>query len=340
MVPDTSAGSVDDGSALALSRRSLLAAGGATLASAVAGCSDSTPARGWNTVDTPVGDALYDVVITQAGPYAVGGGGAVLTRADDAWTAVTKQGPGEEGNTLYGADVSDGGRQLWFCGGSGAVGAYDTLDERLTDFSAPEGKTSSWADVAVAGRAGNERVALVNSSGEYLPGKNRNGTVEWGTVTKPTGGESASAVDLVGRRAFVADTGGTVARRAFRARSDNRERRWTAIGIDDTGAELTDLVAFEHDLVLTVTDGGEVFDYDGHAWMRDDVTDGSLRAVDRRGGRGLVAGAEGRIFALTDHAWTEQETPTGTTLHGCALGTDQYVDVAVGEGGTLLERFG
>ncbi|WP_436928781.1 twin-arginine translocation signal domain-containing protein [Halosimplex halobium] len=323
-------------------RREFLAtAGSAAAAVGLAGCGNRTVPHGWLDVGAPVDGALRDVAVTTAGPHAVGEGGAVVSRRGDAWRTVLGNGPAGQGNGLHGVAVTDDGRRVWLAGESGAAGAYDPVSDTLTDVSGPAGHTSTWTDVAVAGRAGSERVALLDGSGEVLPGRARQGTVRWGELTKPTGGEPGTAVDAVGRTTVVTDAaGGVYGHTGPVAPAERDEPGWTTMGLRGVETALRDVVAMEPDLITAVTDDGAAFDYDGYGWFRTPVADGALHAVDRRADDALTAGVDGAVYELADHSWQEADTPTGATFHGCALGTDAYADVAVGANGTVIERFG
>jgi len=325
-----------------LTRRRFLAAGAtATAAVGLAGCGNRTVPHGWLDVGAPVGGALRDVTLTTAGPHAVGEGGAVVARQGDAWETVVENGPAGQGNGLHGVAVTDDGRRVWLAGESGAAGAYDPVSGTLTDVSGPAGHTSTWTDVAVAGRAGSERVALLNGSGELLPGRARQGTVRWGELTKPTGGEPGTAVDAVDRTTVVTDAAGGVYGHTGPVDPTERdEAGWTTMGLRGVESAIRDVSAMEPDLVTVVTADGAAFDYDGYGWFRTPVAEAALHAVDRRGDDALTAGVDGAVYELADHAWQRADTPTSATLHGCALGTDSYADVAVGANGTVLERFG
>jgi hypothetical protein len=320
-----------DGSSL--SRRAVLAGVGAA---GLAGClsgGDSGPERhGWIEVGSPVGDPLYDVVVSAEGPFAVGGDGRIVSREDDDWTTVVADGPGGDANALEAAAITDDDRRVWIAGSSGALGHYDVVEGELTDLSAPNGKTSSWAAVAVGGRAGSETVYLANSSGELLGGEVREGEVDWGDVTKPSGGESIAAVAVGDGRAFVADTAGGVYSRVQGA--------WQTVGIDGADVGLTDLAAVDEDLVNATADDGSIYVYNGFNWLALDTGEAALHAIDRLRDRGLAAGVGGAVYLLTEDRWHAEDVPTSTTLHGCALGRDAYSDVVVGANGTILERFG
>ena len=317
-------------------RRRFLATGLAAATVGLAGCgSDGSTRHGWIDVETPTRKGLTDAVMTSSGPYAVGQSGLVLTRQGDEWRTAVEGGPDGANNGLAGADVTDGGRKIWVAGSSGALGRYDVVAGDMTDFTAPREKTSSWADVAVDGRGDNERVYLVNSSGELLPGKWKRHKMEWGEVSKPTGGESASAVDVADGVVYVVDTAGGVYRRKAGS-NDN----WTATGIRGVDATLHDVAAVDGDLVNVAGDDGSIYVYNGYNWLQLRTGEHPVRAVDRDRHRAIAVGNNGRIHVIEENNWQEESTPTTKTLQGCALGTDSYSDVAVGNDGTILERFG
>ncbi|MFC7142001.1 hypothetical protein ACFQMA_19465 [Halosimplex aquaticum] len=323
------------------SRRAFLLGGASALAAGLAGCGGRSVKHGWLDVGAPVDGTLRDVVVTTAGPHAVGESGAIVARRSDTWETVVSDGPAGQSTGLYGVDVTDDGRRLWVAGSGGAAGAYDPASGEMIDFSGPAGNTSTWTDVAVSGRAGSERIALLNGSGELLAGRAREGTVRWSEVTKPTGGVSGTAVDAVGRTTVVTDSGGGVYGHTGPIDPTKPdEPGWKTVGIRGVETSLRDLVAVAPDQVEVVTDDGTSYRYDGQSWFRTDVADGSLHAIDRRGGNALTAGVDGAIYEVSNHQWERAETPTSNTLHGCAVATDSYADVAVGAGATILERFG
>lgn len=317
-------------------RRKFLAAGVAAAGIGLAGCnSDESTEHGWIDVETPSRKGLTDAVMTTAGPYAVGQSGHVLERQGDEWRIAVENGPDGANNTLAGADVTDEGRKIWMAGSSGALGRYDVVAGDMTDFTAPKEKTSSWDDVAVDGRGDNERVYVVNSSGELLPGRWQKHKMEWGEVSKPTGGESASAVDVANGVVYVVDTAGGVYRH-----KEGSDHEWTAIGIRGVDAALHDVAAVDSDLINVAADDGSIYVYNGYNWLQLRAGEHPLRAVDRDRHRAIAVGNAGSVHAIEENNWQEESTPTNKTLQGCALGTDSYSDVAVGNDGMILERFG
>jgi hypothetical protein len=314
-----------------IDRRGLLAATGAA-AVGLAGCGSRSAPHGWLTVDAPDGGTLYDVVVTRAGPIAVGESGRVLARRNDAWGTVVDDGPGGNGSELLAAAVTDDGQRMWAAGSSGAVARYDTATGQLDDLSAPLEKTSTWEAVAATGRTGGERVHLVNGSGELLSGQVRNGTVRWGKVTKPTGGESATTIDYARTTGYIGDTAGSV----YRTKGSG----WSPVGVGGADATVHDLAAATPRLVNVVTHEGSIYLYTGYNWLALAEAEDPLHAIDRREGRGVAGGHGGTVYELVDDGWEVQDTPTDAKLYGVAVGRYTYADVAVGENGTVMERFG
>ena len=308
-------------------RRAFLAGCGATI-TALAGCSsDSAPRRGWVTVDSPTGAPLHDVVMTEEGPVAVGDSGTVVHRADgEEWSTVDDDGPGDASNGLTSVAATDDGQHAWFAGSSGAVGRLDLSAGEVRDYSAPGGKTSTWEAVTVVGTARQERVFVANGSGELLVASLNGNEATWEGPAKPTGGNNAVALDDADGVVFLASQN-AVARRA--------NGRWNRV--DAPGASITDVAAVSATVFDAVTDAGTIASYNGHNWLRAADAEQPLRAVDRVGGRGLAVG-DGVVRILTNGRWRDDDGP-GASLHGVALGTARFADVAVGAEGTIAERF-
>lgn len=316
----------------ATTRRGFLAAVGGAAAASLAGCTGQSPPHGWIEMNPPSGGALYDVVVTSAGPVAVGEGGRIVARTDDAWRTVLEGGPGGNGTDLRSAARTDDARRVWTVGSSGVVARFDAANGQVQDFSAPNGKTSSWAAVAATGRSGSERLHLINTSGELLSGRMRDGAVQWGSVSKPTGGESATAIEYDGGMGYIGDTAGGV----YRYDGD----AWTPVGLRGVDSTVKDLATGDGRLVTAVTDDGAIRLFTGRNWHELVTSESALHAVSQREERGVAAGVDGTVFELGDNGWVPEETPTSKTLHGADVGGDEYTDVVVGANGVVMERFG
>jgi hypothetical protein len=329
-----------------LTRRQFLAGvcGGATV---LAGCSSradpeettalddqSKPENSdWTEVESPTEMTLFGAVAVQRGPLAVGEGGRVVRRTGGEWEVELASGPTGEYNGLSGVDATSNGRRAWFCGDSGVLGRYDVKSGELLDRSAPEGKTSSWEDVAVAGLAGEEWLYLVNGSGELLQGRHSGGQTEWRDVVKPGSGSSALAVEFLNRgTGYVCDTSGNV------FQTVNAGGEWRRIGIDGAGVNFHDVAPRGANDVTIGGGNGGIFQYDGFSWSSRSTGGGDVHAVARGKHDGLAADASGDVFEFTRQGWQPAGSPTDAPLHDVVLGGVDLPDVAVGAGGTILER--
>lgn len=156
------------------------------------------PETVWSEVSSPTSKTLYGVVDTVSGPLAVGAGGDIVARRQNDWKKVVEYGPQARSRLLTGVDVTDDGKAIWFVGGSGVIGEYNVVTETLTNYSAPNGKTSTWEGCAVKGDAGkNERLYFVNGSGELLVGtRQKSGALQYDKVIKPGGGSTMPSIDF------------------------------------------------------------------------------------------------------------------------------------------------
>ncbi|WP_247002503.1 hypothetical protein [Halosolutus gelatinilyticus] len=311
-------------------------AGLATLGSV--GAARSSQAE-WTQVESPTDEPLYGAVETVDGPYAVGGGGDVVARRQDGnWVKVVEYGPQARSRPLFGVDVTDDGRRIWFVGDSGVIGEYDVQTQTLTNYSAPMGITSTWEDCAVRGTAGdNERLYFVNGSGELLVGTRLDsGAVEYEEVIEPGGGSTIPGIDFHARnRGHVVSTSQLV------AETEDGGETWEQIGIDFAGEAFFDVASEGLQDVNVAAGAGIIYRYDGFRWTPHVVDSDrqAIRAIDRDDAAGLAAGAEGKVYDRQSVGqWRRTQTPVSVALLGVARTT--AVDVAVGENGTIVERTG
>lgn len=313
---------------------------GATItASGFAGCTgndspnNDSPTIEWTAIDPPTEKTLHAVVISRNGSYMGGGSGQVLAWQSGSYKTVVNNGPTGEGNTLRGAGVAADGRTVWFVGGSGVIGAYNVVDDQLTDYSAPMGKTSTWLDIAVAGPTGDEHVYLVNGSRELLPGhKTSQGNMEWRKVVKPGGGSTISSIDFIDTEAgYTCDTNAKV------YETTTGGKQWQTIGIEGGSVGLYDITAVDTETINVAGSDGSIFQYNSSGWSELDVSSSLLYAIDRTKNSGLAAGESGTILQRTDQGWTREQTPTSNALRGITIATG-FPDIAVGNSGTILER--
>ncbi|UPM44998.1 hypothetical protein [Halocatena salina] len=293
---------------------------------------DSEIEHDWIEAETPTEETLLDVVSTNNGAYAVGEGGVVLTTAGEEWSIALERGPTANSNTLRGIDATTDGKTVWFTGDSGVLGRYE--DGRLTDHSAPRDQTSTWEDIAVTGATGNERIHLVNGSGELLSGSFESGNVSWGNIKQPGSGSSISNITFVDSdHGHICDTNQCVYETTDSGESYKR------IGIEDANATFTGVGA-TGSMVAVASDDGSVFRYDDAVWTRLHVGN-ALFAIDLIEETGLTTGDGGTVYELTEDGWKTVETPTDADLYGIDIGADDStpsLDVAAGTDGTVIER--
>lgn len=289
--------------------------------------SDEDTEHEWEEADVPTDATLTDVV-SHDGAFAVGEGGVVLARDAEGWEIALDHGPAAESESLNGVAVTGDGSTVWFAGDNGALGRYDVSAGRHTDHSAPDSRTDTWADIAITGRAGEERIVIVNGSGEVLRGENDDGTIAWDEPTKPGSGSSIAGVVFGGDRGYLCDTNQSV------YETTDGGESYEKIGIEGANTDFADLAAAE-ELVVAGGDGS-VFRYDGTNWTTLRASEEVLSAIDLVEGTGLAAGDGGTVCELKGGDWGPTETPVENDLRGVAVG-DGGPDIAVGAGGTVIE---
>ncbi|WP_222916982.1 hypothetical protein [Natrinema sp. SYSU A 869] len=290
----------------------------------------------WEQVESPTGKSLNDAVDTAAGPFAAGADGNVVARRESGWETVVGYGPQARSRRLTGIDATDDGTAVWFVGGSGVIGEYNVETQTLTNYSSPGGKTSTWEDCAVQGTAGeNERLYFVNGSGELLVGvRQDSGAIQYDEVTEPGGGSTIPGIDFHAREA-----GHVCSTSQFVAETFDGGSTWEQIGIDFAGGAFFDIASQGERDVNVAAGSGIVYRYDGFRWTPHVVDDGrrAIRAIDRSGADGIAAGDGGMLYERQSAGqWTQYETALESKLNGVASGSSY--DVAVGDGGTILER--
>lgn len=297
------------------------------------GPTDSGRASGaseWREAESPTSKALYGVVSTANGPFAVGTGGNVLSGRNGEWRFAVRDGPATRKNALTCVDATDDGERIWFAGSSGALGCYDVSDGRKYDYSAPKEKTSTWEAIAVSGERGDETLRVANGSGEVLPvTTDENGCPQWGEVVKPGSGSTVPALDFGDRRAYAVDTSGN----AF----EEREEGWTDIGVKNAQVNFFDVHAGGGRLLIA-GGGGRVYRYDRACenWTPINAGDGALHGLAEGESKLVAVGAGGRVYErASGEGWKGSTTPVESDLRDVTVGE---TDVAVGAGGTVIER--
>jgi hypothetical protein len=295
-----------------------------------------SPDTGWTEAKSPTSKSLYGVVDTAEGPFAVGAGGDVLARRKSGWQKVVEYGPQARSRLLTAVDVTSDGKAIWFVGGSGVIGEYDVATQTLTNYSAPKGKTSTWEGCSVVGKSGqNERLYFVNGSGELLIGvRQKSGAVKYLDVLKPGGGSTIPAIDFRCRK-----KGHVCSTSQYVAESTNGGMKWKRIGIDFAGGAFFDIASVGPKDVNVAGGGGIVYRYDGFRWTPHVIDDGkqAIRGIDRDGSAGLAAGSGGKTYERQSAGeWKRFQTPVSKKLTSVTRGKTH--DVAVGSGGTIVER--
>ncbi|MFC6953863.1 hypothetical protein [Halorubellus litoreus] len=319
-----------------LTRRSALKTLGAAVASATfagaASAADSEgPESGWAMRESPTGSTLYDVEETAAGVYAVGAGGVVLERTPKGYVKVLDGGPTGNGNSLYGADVTDDGKRLWFVGSSGAIGEYDVETGTLQSHSAPMDVTNNFNDVSVTGRAGEANVYVAGDSGK-LYYSFENGESQTWEYTTPASGSAINAVD------FHDATSGHIVDGNQTVLYTRDGATWDKLGIENANHNFYGVDSDGFDDVWVSGGGGTIFHWNGSEWIRSDTGDAGQRDIEVAGtDTGYVVGGGGKVYDRDAEKWTADATPTGQNLKAVVLLGGESA-VAVGAGGTIVER--
>ena len=313
---------------LSTNRRTVLKTLGGTAAGglALAGVGTTAASDGWVSVETPIDRDVNDVVYASTGAFAVADGGIILERTDEGWQTVLQGGVGGNGNGLVGAAVTDDGDRLWVVGNSGAIGEYDVQSGSLTDHSAPNDVTNNFNGVSVRGGAGEANVYIAGDSGKIYYSFDNAETFD---QTTPGSGSEINAIDFYGPRSGNAVDGNQV---VFDTDDGSTYDR---IGLADANVNLYGVDGDGADDVWVSGGGGMVFHYDGAGWTPADTGDADLRDIEVENGSGYTVGGGGKVYALSDGAWTEEQTPTGANLSAVALGP---TDISVGASGVILEK--
>jgi hypothetical protein len=315
-------------------RRRFLQLSGATVAASTLGTGTAlAESATWESVKSPVDVTLYDVESTARNNFAVGGGGVVVERTDEGWTKVIGDGPTSNGNSLYGADVTDDGERLWFVGSSGAIGEYDVETGNLVDHSAPNDVTSNFKDVAVTGKAGDANVYVAGGSGSVHYSFENGASGTW-NYASPGQGAAIKAIDFYGaKKGHLLNGNGKV----FET-SDGAS--WNKIGIENTDVSLYGIDSDGVENVWVAGGSGTVYHYKPDAegtpkWFENTVGEPGLRDIEIESGDGYTVGNSGAIFDRADGTWSKDTTPNGQDLK--AVVDQQNNDIAVGTSGTIFE---
>ncbi len=287
----------------------------------------------WESVTSPVDVTLWDVAKTDRNEFAVGGGGIVVERTEQGWTTVLQSGPTSNGNSLYGADVTDDGKRLWFAGSSGAIGEYDVETGSLVDHSAPNDVTNNFSDIAVTGPKGDANVYVAGGSGSvhYSFGNGASGTWNAASVGQ---GNALKAIDFYGEKSGHLVNGNA---KVFHT-ADGAS--WNRIGIADADVSLYGVDSDGEYDVGVAAGSGTVYHYalDDQGvptWTSETLGEAGLRDVELEGGDGYVVGNGGAVFDRANGQWSQDDTPTSQGLKAIVDASNN--DIAVGASGTIVE---
>ncbi len=312
-------------------RRTFMKRAGSVAALAAVGATTASAESGWRTRESPTERTLYDVEETAGGVYAVGAGGVVLERTAKGYVKVLDGGPTGNGNSLYGADVTDDGKRLWFVGASGAIGEYDVETGSLDSHSAPMDVTNNFNDVSVTGDAGEVNVYVAGDSGKLYYSFENGASQTWEYST-PASGAAINAVDFHDvKSGHIVDGNQTVLYTRDGA-------TWDRLGIANANNNFYGVDSDGFDDVWVSGGGGTIFHWNGSEWIRSDTGDAGQRDIEVAGAdSGYVVGGGGKVYDRENTRWSQDATPSGENLKAVVLRGGESA-VAVGAGGTILER--
>jgi len=314
---------------------SLSSSGKVTIATTPSGGggSGSGSSDSWTLVKTETDNTIEDVAITSEGAYAVASGGILLKRTSDKWKKVLNNGPSSNSNDLNGIAVTDGGDHVWFVGASGAIGEWDvTTGSLVKDHSAPNDVTNNFADVTVTGNAGSARIQIADKSGKVLYSTDDGGT--W-TQVGVGNGSAHRAIDTYGPQSgYLANGNQSV------FETTDAGNSWTRKGIANANVAFYGIDSDATDDVWLAGGNGTVYRWNGSTWTPNSIGEPDLQDLEVAGDNqnGYASGGSGAIFIYDGSAWSKQETPNTANLNAIVLETSSTPAIAVGAGGTILER--
>jgi photosystem II stability/assembly factor-like uncharacterized protein len=273
------------------------------------------------------------VVVTSEGAYAVADGGVLLKRESDTWSVVLNDGPSSNSNDLFGVAATADGDHIWFVGASGAIGEYDVTSGSLVqDHSAPNDVTNNFQDVAVTDVSGEANVYVTGGSGKVYTSTDNGNT--WNEAT-PGDGSAIRAINT-----YDVQSGHIVDADQSVFETTDGGGTWEDAGIADADVSFYGVDSYTTDLVWVAAGNGTVYHWNGSEWTSTDVGEADLQDLElvQDGQSGYAVGASGAAFAYDGSSWAVEDTPTSNNLNAVVLGTDTTPPIAVGDGGTVIER--
>lgn len=247
---------------------------------------------------------------------------------------VSQSGITTQGKSLRSVTTSDDGEALWIVGGNGVVGRYDVITGQMTDYSNPQGYTTTFDAVEASGNSGDETVLLADTSGNMVRGVSDKCGIQWRADGQPTGGNAVSDINFhTTGEGHIVDSTGSV----YESTDDGKN--WSQIGVSNFSNTLYSIDSSASSDILAAGSSGSVVNYDGSSWTTETAGSNALYSIDRDGGTTYASGTSGTLYERTSDGWSSISTGTGTTLHSVGVGgPSSYPDSVVGGSGTILER--
>jgi hypothetical protein len=283
----------------------------------------------WEVVPTPFAADLAATTHAADGAYAVGEGGIVVTGDTGRdWDTVIDRDALETDGDLHAVDATDDGERVWFAGDAGILGVYDTETGGAVGYDYRGDADSDWADLAVAGGAGNERALVANQSGAVVSFDLDGTDLSFSRATHPSEAELVALTTTEDGVGYALDAEGSV--------HTATESGWDELGRVDADGDPVDLAAGEDSLLVAAADGS-LYLHDGNGeWTAAPVADDELLAVATDGRTTVSLAADTTFYSRADgdDGWERASADTGDRL--VALSIDPN-GVAVGENGAVVQ---
>lgn len=270
--------------------------------------------------DLPVDTAFHDVTVSKTGVFAVGEDGLVVQRKK-TWEPVEREFDG--GNTLYGAASTDDGKRIWFAGGSGSAGYYNTETGETSTYRITEDE-HDYRSIAVSGPADQEVIWAVDDNGTIFHGSPQgDGQWEW---EQDMPGSDASFTDIKyapGVPVATAEDG-------------------TAFVHTDDGWQDLEVGAVDALTSVAATGEGPYFGSDEYiyvptedGWTAEHVAEDTVTDLGSRGSQVFATTGDGDFLQRKGGEWSTIDVPVEVALN--AVVARDHV-VVVGDEGTIVER--
>jgi len=287
----------------------------------------------WTLVKSTTDNTIHDVAVTSEGAYAVAEGGILLERTQTEWTKVVDGGVSGNGNDLLGLAVTDNGNRLWLVGSSGAVGEYDIQTGNLNDYSQPMDASNNFNDVSATNEADSANIYIAGDSGKIYYNFDAGEEGKWHSVT-PGNGSAINAIGFDGKRlGHIVDANQSV-------QNTQDGSTWNKMGIADADVDFQGIDSDGTENVWVSGGNGMIFHWNGSEWSSKSISESTLVSIEVASDdqSGYSAGANADIVRFDGSSWTSEETPISENLNAIVLETSSTPAIAVGAGGTILEK--